>query len=215
MTCHTWRWKRKHARRAPRGGHDGPDPRATYKTMPKVKVAWVFDKDAKRAQRLAAMLDARPTTRLDDVLEDGNVQAVDICLPTDLHRTFTEKAAAAGKHVFCEKPIALTVEDAEAMVEACEKANVTLMVGHVVRFFRGLPGRAPAGGKRRHRRAQGDPGRPHRALFPSGGATTGSPMNRGAAGPSSTLRSTTSTGSAGPLATWCGCTPSGPTGTPW
>lgn len=106
-----------------------------YKTMPKVKVAWVFDKDAERAQRLAAMLDARPTTRFDDVLEDGNVQAVDICLPTDLHRAFTEKAAAAGKHVFCEKPIALTVEDAEAMVEACEKANVTLMVGHVVRFF--------------------------------------------------------------------------------
>lgn len=106
-----------------------------YAGLSQAKVAWVFDKQAERAQRLAAHLDARATTRLEDVLEDDGVQAVDICLPTHLHRTFTETAAAAGKHVFCEKPIALTTEDAEAMVEACEKANVTLMVGHVVRFF--------------------------------------------------------------------------------
>jgi len=109
-----------------------------YKSFPglsQVKVAWVFDKAHERAERLAQLLGARATTRLEDVLEDELVQAVDICLPTDLHRPFTEQAAAAGKHVFCEKPISITLEDARAMVEACRKAGVTLMVGHVLRFF--------------------------------------------------------------------------------
>lgn len=106
-----------------------------YTGISRAKVAWVFDKEPGRAERLAEMLGAKPTTRLEDILEDKLVEAVDICLPTDLHRPFTERAAAAGKHVFCEKPIAVTVEDAQAMVEACQKAGVTLMVGHVLRFF--------------------------------------------------------------------------------
>lgn len=106
-----------------------------YARMSRAKVAWVFDKDAERAERLANFLGAKATTRIEDVLEDQEVKAVDICLPTDLHRAFTEQAAAAGKHVFCEKPISISIEDAKAMVEACEKAGVTLMVGHVLRFF--------------------------------------------------------------------------------
>jgi predicted dehydrogenase len=69
------------------------------------------------------------------MLRDGQFDAVDICLPTDLHRWAVELAAAHGKPVFCEKPIALTEEDASAMIDACKKAGVTLMVGHVVRFF--------------------------------------------------------------------------------
>ena len=106
-----------------------------YTGISRAKVAWVFDKEPGRAERLAEMLGAKPTTRLEDILEDKLVEAVNIFLPTDLHRPFTERAAAAGKHVFCEKPIAVTVEDAQAMVEACQKAGVTLMVGHVLRFF--------------------------------------------------------------------------------
>lgn len=63
------------------------------------------------------------------------VDVVDLCIPTDLHRAFTERAAAAGKHVICEKPIALTLEDALAMEAACERAGVRLFIAQVVRFF--------------------------------------------------------------------------------
>lgn len=62
------------------------------------------------------------------------VDIVDLCVPTNLHREMTEQAARAGKHVICEKPIALTVEDAQAMIAACEKAGVQLHIAHVVRY---------------------------------------------------------------------------------
>ena len=72
---------------------------------------------------------------LDDLLADDGVDLVDLCLPTKLHEEATLKAAAAGKHVFVEKPIAPDLKAADRMVRACEKAGVLLMVGHVLPFF--------------------------------------------------------------------------------
>lgn len=69
------------------------------------------------------------------LLEEQPVDLVDICLPTFLHRDFTERSARAGKHVFCEKPMALSVEDCRAMTEVCRKNGVSLMVGHALRFW--------------------------------------------------------------------------------
>ena len=63
------------------------------------------------------------------------VDIVDVCVPTDLHKGLVLAAAAAGKHVLCEKPLALTVADAEQMIAACERAQVRLFVGMVARFF--------------------------------------------------------------------------------
>lgn len=111
-----------------------------YADVSGAQVRYIFDRDLDRARRLAEQVgnpspDLKTTDSLDEILQDPSVDAVDICMPTDLHRFFTEKAAASGKHVFCEKPIARSLSDAQAMVEACRKANVTFMVGHVVRFF--------------------------------------------------------------------------------
>ncbi|MGH2500256.1 MAG: Gfo/Idh/MocA family protein [Candidatus Limnocylindria bacterium] len=64
-----------------------------------------------------------------------DVDAVVVASPTHLHAEHALAAARAGKHVFCEKPIARTVEQAQAIVRACDEANVRLAVGHVVRFF--------------------------------------------------------------------------------
>lgn len=72
-------------------------------------------------------------TSLDELIAD--VDILDICVPTNLHKDMTLQAAKAGKHVICEKPIALTVADARAMIEACEEAGVRLFIAHVVRFI--------------------------------------------------------------------------------
>jgi predicted dehydrogenase len=72
---------------------------------------------------------------IDSLLSDESIDLVDICLPTHLHREVTIAALRAGKHVLVEKPIALTLKDADAMVAAAEKAGRLLMVGQVLRFF--------------------------------------------------------------------------------
>ena len=61
------------------------------------------------------------------------VDIVDICTPTATHKPMVLRAAKAGKHVICEKPIALTLEDARAMIDACR--DVRFFIGMVVRFF--------------------------------------------------------------------------------
>jgi len=64
----------------------------------------------------------------------ADVDIVDLCGPTDLHSQMTSLAAAAGKHVICEKPIALTMNDGRAMIAACDKAGVRLFIAQVLRF---------------------------------------------------------------------------------
>jgi len=71
----------------------------------------------------------------EDLIADAEVEVVDICLPTYLHCKYTLMALAAGKHVLCEKPIALTVADADRMIAAARKARRNLMIGHCIRFW--------------------------------------------------------------------------------
>ncbi|MCI0333838.1 MAG: Gfo/Idh/MocA family oxidoreductase [Planctomycetes bacterium] len=72
---------------------------------------------------------------LDDLLGDPQVDLVDIALPTSLHADMAIRALEAGKHVFCEKPMALRLTDCERMVDAARKANRLLVIGHVLPFF--------------------------------------------------------------------------------
>ncbi len=69
-----------------------------------------------------------------ELLARGDLDFVDICTPEFLHAEQTEAAAAAGVHVFCEKPMAASVEEADRMIDACKRAGVKLMVGHSRRF---------------------------------------------------------------------------------
>jgi myo-inositol 2-dehydrogenase/D-chiro-inositol 1-dehydrogenase len=68
------------------------------------------------------------------LLKSLDIDAVIICSPNFLHRGQAEAALAAGKHVFCEKPLALSVEDVDAVIATAEAAGRVLMVGHTTRY---------------------------------------------------------------------------------
>ena len=87
------------------------------------------------AQEFAAKMGLLIGTSYDDVLADPAIDAVVLATPHTRHRRQVEAAAAAGKHVFCEKPFALSLEDARAALAACRAANVALGVGHNRRLW--------------------------------------------------------------------------------
>ena len=95
--------------------------------------------DVEKAAALSQRYDV-PAYRyeeFDRLLESGDIDAVFIALPNSQHREYTERAAKAGIHILCEKPLAHTAEDADAMVRACEAAEVRLMTGYRLHFEEG------------------------------------------------------------------------------
>ena len=108
---------------------------AGYQNIGDCELVAVADIQPERRARTAKGYGVRGYATLADMLSAETLDVIDVCLPTHLHREHVEMAAAAGKHVFCEKPLARDRAEGEAMVEACRKAGVTLGVGHVVRFF--------------------------------------------------------------------------------
>lgn len=107
----------------------------SYVNMPDVKLVGVCDTDFKLAQELSTKTGARAFTSFEAMMEETDFDVISVTLPSYLHKEYTLKAAEAGKHVICEKPLALNLEDAEAMIQCCEQNGVRLFVGHVVRFF--------------------------------------------------------------------------------
>ena len=87
------------------------------------------------AEAIAEGLGAEVAREWEEAIAAPGVDAVDICLPTPLHRPVAERAFALGRHVLVEKPVALSLEDADAMGAAAKAAGRVLMVGHVLRYF--------------------------------------------------------------------------------
>ncbi|HEV7612322.1 MAG TPA: Gfo/Idh/MocA family oxidoreductase [Steroidobacteraceae bacterium] len=73
---------------------------------------------------------------LEGLFASGEIDAAYIALPNDMHKDFTIRAARAGLHVLCEKPMAVTARDCEQMIRAAEKANVRLMIAYRLHFER-------------------------------------------------------------------------------
>jgi predicted dehydrogenase len=117
-------------------GFMGRSHAANYKALcDRVRVKVVAARREEQAANVAQTVGAATTSDLDAAVRDPEVDAVDICLPTPLHRMWAERALAAGKHVFLEKPIALSAEDANAIVAAAEASRRAFMVGLVLRFW--------------------------------------------------------------------------------
>ena len=90
-------------------------------------------RDAERTRAFAERHGLAPRS-IDDLLADPAITAVYIAATNDLHAPYTRAAAAAGKHVLCEKPLARTVDEAEAMIAACRAAGVLLGTAFMMRY---------------------------------------------------------------------------------
>ena len=106
-----------------------------YQTLEKAELVAAVDIKKDVVEKYASDFAITGYTSLDELLANETVDVIDICLPTYLHSTFTIAAAKAGKNVFCEKPMALSLEQADEMIAACNEANVQLMIGHCIRFW--------------------------------------------------------------------------------
>lgn len=103
------------------------------------RLAAVVSGDPVKAKRVAAEhgLPASAVysyANFDSIRNNPEVDIVYVCLPNALHAEFTIRAAKAGKHVMCEKPMAVSVAECEAMIAACKTANRKLMIGYRCHF---------------------------------------------------------------------------------
>jgi predicted dehydrogenase len=101
----------------------------------RIRFVRAVDAAPDKVREFAARHELPLTTEFSEVLADPGIKAVVIVTPHSLHRPMVEAAVAAGKHVFCEKPLALNTRDATAMIDACRRAGVVLGVGHNRRLW--------------------------------------------------------------------------------
>lgn len=111
-------WGEKHAR--------------VYRELPEATLVGVYDRSPERAAAVAAQYGARAFETADALLEA--CEAVSVATPTVDHRAAVERALGAGCHVLVEKPMAVRVDEADAMIAAAERAKRVLQVGQVERF---------------------------------------------------------------------------------
>jgi predicted dehydrogenase len=103
--------------------------------IPQVRLVAIVSRNMSRARVLAKQFDVEACyTNLDQALKREDVQIIDVNVPTFLHKENVIRAAEAGKHVLCEKPMAGTLGQADEMIDAVKKAGTKLMIGHVLRF---------------------------------------------------------------------------------
>ncbi|WP_155767542.1 Gfo/Idh/MocA family protein [Sporosarcina ureilytica] len=101
---------------------------------PNVEIVAVCDIVEERVQEVAEQYGVKAYTNYEDVLKIEEIDAVSVCLPNYLHAPVSIAALEAGKHVLCEKPMATSIEEADAMIEAAKKNDRKLMIAHNQRF---------------------------------------------------------------------------------
>jgi predicted dehydrogenase len=141
----------------------------TYRKLPGVRVAAICEVNERRltgdwtdikgnfgpAGEQMDLSGVATFTRLDDMLAMPELDLIDVTLPPSLHASATVAALAAGKHVICEKPMALGLDDCQRMMDAAEAADRRLYVGHVLPFFPEYAWAYEAGASGRYGRLRG------------------------------------------------------------
>lgn len=117
------------------GGITAAHARGFLALAEEAQVVATVDVDLAKAEQRRTELGADAAyTDYRQALERRDVDAVDLCLPHDLHAEVAIAAAQAGKHVLCEKPIACNQDEARRMIAAAEQANVRLMIAYCERY---------------------------------------------------------------------------------
>lgn len=107
-----------------------------WRQVPRTVVTAIADPAEEAAKNLAEEAGgAAVFAHIDELLAHAPVDVVSVCTPTGSHADLAVAALSAGKHVFCEKPMALSVADCDRMIAAAQRAGRLLSVGQVVRFF--------------------------------------------------------------------------------
>jgi len=101
-----------------------------YLENPGAHIVGFFDMDAKRAEATAAKFGGRVYDSIEQMLADKDIDAVSVNVANVAHAEVSIAALEAGKHVLCEKPMAVTRDECEAMVAAARKAGKRLLIGH-------------------------------------------------------------------------------------
>ena len=114
----------------------------------RLEIVACFSRSADKRDAFAAKYGCRAAASYEEILADPTIEAIVNTTPNNVHRETTEAAARAGKHVFLDKPIATTVREGQAIVDACAKAGVVLALGYQRRresHFRWIKGEIDAG----------------------------------------------------------------------
>lgn len=106
-----------------------------YLASGQATIAAVADIQSGKRDEAATAFGCPVFESLQALLDSVDVDIVDICLPTGLHESHAVLALQRGKHMICEKPMALTVEACDRIIEAAEKSPAKAMVAHVIRFW--------------------------------------------------------------------------------
>ncbi len=108
-----------------------------YTANPDAEIAGYCDWNRSRAEEMAARFGGKVYESEDEMLADPSVDAVSVCVANTQHAAISIKALNAGKHVLCEKPMGVSVEECEAMVEAADRNHRMLMIGQNQRLTPG------------------------------------------------------------------------------
>lgn len=103
--------------------------------LPSTVIVAIANPRIEKARELASRFGGKVFSTLEEILDKEKIDVIDICSPNYLHADQTIMALKGGKHVLCEKPIALSLEEADQVVQAAKRSPNIFMVGHVLRFF--------------------------------------------------------------------------------
>ncbi len=106
-----------------------------YLHIPGVEVVAILDRNPDKAANLAQEIGSRVESDPEKIYRDPDIDIIDVTLPTPSHPEFAIRGLESGKHVIIEKPLALTLAEAEAILEIARRSNRYLMVAHVIRFW--------------------------------------------------------------------------------